>query len=165
MLRFRGLTIEKRFEECVTINKEKFYRLAYTYVKNSYDAMDILQESILKGYSNLSKIKDAEAIEKWMSRIIVNAAIDFIRKRSKETVVDVVEEDSLIMERMTTTSDKNLSYAIDALEPELKTIIILKYFHGYKINEVADILGISVSTVKNRMHKALNLLRVDIKEA
>lgn len=161
MLKLRGKTLEKKFEKCVTCNKEKFYRLAYTYVKNSHDAMDILQESILKGYSNLSKVKDIEALDKWMSRIIVNTALDFLRKISKETVV---EEDNVIMNRVATTSDENLCYAIEALEPELKTIIILKYFHGYTINEVADILEISVSTVKNRMHKALNLLRVDIKE-
>lgn len=161
MLKFKGETLEKKFEECVTNNKDKFYKLAYIYVKNSYDAMDILQESILKGYSNLSKVKDAEAIDKWMSRIIVNTSIDFIRKKSKETLV---EEDSIIMEKIAINSEGNLSYAIDALAPELKTIIILKYFHGYKINEVAEILELSVSTVKNRMHKALNLLRVDIKE-
>ncbi|MDU5262344.1 MAG: sigma factor-like helix-turn-helix DNA-binding protein [Clostridium celatum] len=42
--------------------------------------------------------------------------------------------------------------------------MVLKYFHGYKISEVAEILDISVSTVKNRMHKALKQLRVEIKE-
>lgn len=161
MLKLRGKTLEKKFEECVTYNKEKFYRLAYTYVKNSHDAMDILQESILKGYANLSKVKDIKALDKWMSRIIVNTALDFLRRISKETVID---KESIILDKVATTSDENLSYAIDALDPELKTIIILKYFHGYTINEVADILEISVYTVKNRMHKALNLLRVDIKE-
>ena len=161
MLKLRGKTLEIKFEECVTCNKEKFYRLAYTYVKNSHDAMDILQESISKGYSNLSKVKDIRALDKWMSRIIVNTALDFLRKSSKETVID---KESIIVDKVATTADENLSYAIDALDPGLKTIIILKYFHGYTINEVADILEISVSTVKNRMHKALSLLRVDIKE-
>lgn len=161
MLKLRGKTLEIKFEECVTCNKEKFYRLAYTYVKNSHDAMDILQDSILKGYSNLSKVKDIRALDKWMSRIIVNTALDFLRKSSKETVID---KESIIVDKVATTEDENLSYAIDALDPGLKTIIILKYFHGYTINEVADILEISVSTVKNRMHKALSLLRVDIKE-
>ncbi|MDU2672200.1 MAG: sigma-70 family RNA polymerase sigma factor [Clostridium sp.] len=161
MLKLRGKTLEIKFEECVTCNKEKFYRLAYTYVKNSHDAMDILQESILKGYSNLSKVKDIRALDKWMSRIIINTALDFLRKSSKETVID---KESIIVDKVATTADEDLSYAIDALDPGLKTIIILKYFHGYTINEVADILEISVSTVKNRMHKALSLLRVDIKE-
>ncbi len=161
MLKLRGKTLEIKFEECVTCNKEKFYRLAYTYVKNSHDAMDILQESILKGYSNLSKVKDIRALDKWMNRIIINTALDFLRKSSKETVID---KESIIVDKVATTADENLSYAIDALDPGLKTIIILKYFHGYTINEVADILEISVSTVKNRMHKALSLLRVDIKE-
>ena len=161
MLKLRGKTLEIKFEECVTCNKEKFYRLAYTYVKNSHDAMDILQESILKGYSNLSEVKDIRALDKWMNRIIINTALDFLRKSSKETVID---KESIIVDKVATTADENLSYAIDALDPGLKTIIIFNYFHGYTINEVADILEISVSTVKNRMHKALSLLRVDIKE-
>lgn len=161
MFKSRGRTFEKKFEECVIDNKEKFYRLAYTYVKNHHDAMDILQESILKGYSNLSKIKDIEAIDKWMSRIIVNTALDFLRRSSKVTIV---EDDNRVLERAETDRDDGLNYSIEALVPELRTVIVLKYFHGYTINEVAEILDISVSTVKNRMHKALNLLRVDIKE-
>lgn len=161
MFKLRGKTLEEKFEECTIENKEKFYRLAYTYVKNSHDAMDILQEGILKGYSNLSKIKDVNALDKWMSRIIVNTALDFIRKNSKLTVV---EEDSLVMESVSKINDNDLNYAIEALEPELKSIIVLKYFHGYTINEVSEILDLSVPTVKNRMHKALNLLRVDFKE-
>ena len=61
-------------------------------------------------------------------------------------------------------NSSDINYAVDNLEPELKSIIVLKYFHGYKISEVAEILDISISTVKNRMHKALKQLRVEIKE-
>ena len=148
MIKVRGRSLEKRFEKSVIENKESFYRLAYYYVKNHHDAMDILQESILKGYSSLSKIKDESAIDKYLNRIIINTAIDFIRKNSK----------------MIFTDDECLKEKIVDLEPELKSIIVLKYFHGYKISEVAEILDISVSTVKNRMHKALKQLRVEIKE-
>lgn len=160
MIKIRGRSLEKIFEKCVIENKESFYRLAYYYVKNHHDAMDVLQESILKGYSNLSKIKDENAIDKYLSRIIINTAIDFIRKNSKMIFID----DECLKEKIVNFCENDINYAVDELEPELKSVIVLKYFHGYKISEVAEILCISVSTVKNRMHKALKQLRVEIKE-
>ena len=147
MIKVRGRSLEKRFEKSVIENKESFYRLAYYYVKNHHDAMDILQESILKGYSSLSNIKD-------------ESAIDFIRKNSKLIFTD----NECLKEKIVDFGENDINYAVDDLEPELKSVIVLKYFHGYKISEVAEILSISVSTVKNRMHKALKQLRVEIKE-
>lgn len=160
MIKIRGKSLEKRFEQGVIDNKEKLYRLAYYYVKNHHDAMDILQESILKGYSNLSKIKDKDSIDKYLSRIIINTAIDFIRKNSKMIFTD----DECLKEVESEVNSSDINYAVDNLEEDLKSIIVLKYFHGYKISEVAEILDISISTVKNRMHKALKQLRVEIKE-
>lgn len=160
MIKIRGKSLEKRFEQEVIDNKEKLYRLAYYYVKNHHDAMDILQESILRGYSNLSKIKDKDSIDKYLSRIIINTAIDFIRKNSKMIFTD----DECLKEVESEVNSSDINYAVDNLEEDLKSIIVLKYFHGYKISEVAEILDISISTVKNRMHKALKQLRVEIKE-
>lgn len=160
MIKIRGRSLEKRFEDSVIENKEKFYRLAYYYVKNHHDAMDVLQESILKGYSNITKIKDENFIDKYLSRIIINTAIDFIRKNSKVVFTD----NECLKEVESGVNSSDINYAVDNLEPELKSIIVLKYFHGYKISEVAEILDISISTVKNRMHKALKQLRVEIKE-
>ena len=160
MIKVRGRSIEKRYEKSVIENKESFYRLAYYYVKNHHDAMDILQESILKGYSSLSKIKDESSIDKYLNRIIINTAIDFIRKNSKMIFTD----DECLKEKIVDFDENDINYAVEDLESELKSIIVLKYFHGYKISEVAEILDISVSTVKNRMHKALKQLRVEIKE-
>lgn len=114
----------------------------------------------MKGYSNLSKIKDENAIDKYLSRIIVNTAVDFIRKNSKVVVV----ENDYLKDKSVDDEKSEIGLVIDTLPEELKDVIILKYFHGYKIDEVAEVLGISISTVKNRMHKALKILRVEIKE-
>lgn len=58
---------------------------------------------------------------------------------------------------------EDLYEAVDTLSPELKSIIILKYFQGYTIEEVGEILDVSTSEVKNKLHKALKLLRVEVK--
>lgn len=161
MLEIRRIGLEKRFEESIITNQEIYYRLAYSYVKNHHDAKDILQESILKAYSKLSKLKDIDALDKWMKRIIINTALDFIRKNSKVTLTVDYEG---VQEVATAEVNNDLSYVVDTLEPELKSIIVLKYYHGYTIEEIADILEISISAVKNRIHKALKLLRLDVKE-
>ena len=161
-INFFGLRSKERlFEDFIIEKQQELYKLAYSYVKNQSDAMDIIQESILKAYSNLSKLKDVNTMEKWIKRIVINTAIDFIRKNSK---VLVVENKELIAVSSEENMDKDLRYVIDDLDEDLKTIIILKYFHGYSINEVAEILEIPISKVKNRMHKALKLLRVEFKE-
>lgn len=157
---FKGKKKENIFETYIIDNQQKLYKLAYIYVKNSHDAMDILQESILKAYSNISKLKDDTLINPWMKRIVINTALDFIRKNSKESVVENKELDK----GKENDGNNHLIYEVETLEPNLKTIIVLKYFHGYTINEIGDILELPTSTIKNRLHKALKLLRVMVKE-
>lgn len=157
---FKGKKKENLFETYIIDNQQKLYKLAYIYVKNSHDAMDILQESILKAYSNISKLKNDTLINPWMKRIVINTALDFIRKNSKESVV----EDKELDKGKENDENNHLIYEVETLEPNLKTIIVLKYFHGYTINEIGDILELPTSTIKNRLHKALKLLRVMVKE-
>ncbi|EQB88898.1 RNA polymerase sigma-70 factor (ECF subfamily) [Clostridium punense] len=152
--------LEKVFEELVIKEKDNLYRLAYMYVKNGNDAMDILQESILKAYKNLTTVKDNSFLDRWLKRIVVNCSIDYIKRNSKIVYIDDIQTTAGIHK------DKNyedLYEAVDTLSPELRTIIILKYFQGYTIEEVGEILDISISQVKNKLHKALKLLRLEIK--
>lgn len=87
--------------------------------------------------------------------------IRFYKKNSK---LSLTIDDNNMMDIPSKEVNSELIYIVDDLEPDLRTIIILKYYHGYTIEEVADILEISISMVKNRMHKALKLLRVEIKD-
>lgn len=80
MIKIRGRLLEKSFEENIIKYQDLYYKLAFSYVKNEYDAKDILQESILKAYKNISKLKDIDALDKWMKRIIINTALDFIKR-------------------------------------------------------------------------------------
>ena len=154
---------EKYFEKYIIENKEKIYKIAFMYVKNQHDAMDVVQEGIIKAYSKLDNLKDIEAMDKWVIRIIVNTALDLIRKNSKI----VLKEDEVIEVLINDNTDNKVKSSfneiIDSLDEELRGIITLKYFHGYKIKEVSEILNISESQIKNKIHKALNLLRKEIK--
>jgi RNA polymerase sigma-70 factor (ECF subfamily) len=151
--------LEKVFEEMILIEKDNFYKLAYMYVKNGSDAQDILQESVMKAYKNLHTVKDMELLDRWLKRIIVNSAIDYIKKKSKLVLTNELQ---VIETPHYDREFEDLYEAVDILTPELKSIIVLKYFQGYTIDEVGEILEITSSQVKNKLHKALKLLRIEI---
>ena len=153
---------EKIFEEYIKGNKEKLYKISYVYLKNKDDAMDVIHESIVKAYKKLDNIKDLNNIDKWFIRLLINTSIDYIRKNSKMILMEDKYMEVLINKSKEQGDGFNL--LIENLNEELRLIIILKYFHGYKISEISEILNLKESQVKNKIHKALNLLRKEIEE-
>lgn len=154
--------LERHFEDYVIINKEPIYRLAYSYVKNAEDALDIVQESIYKGISSLESLKDINVIKTWFYRIVVNTSLDFIRKRSREIVIDseyLFEKELIDMDNY---ANIDLERALENLPYSYRTIIILRYFEDLKINEIAEVLDININTIKTRLYKGLELLRIEM---
>lgn len=148
---------EREVEDFIIKNQSSLYKIAYIYVKNKDDALDIVSESIVKIYKNMDRVIKAYSIEKYIIRIVINTSVDFIRKNSKiklEEAVDISTYDNVT----------DINYLVDSLSDDLKTVIILKYFEKYKIREIAEILNIPESKVKNRLHKALTVLRIEIEE-
>ena len=66
---FNSRKREKILENYLEFNSDKLYRLAFIYVKNKDESLDILQDSIVKAYKNINKLKDMKALEKWINRI------------------------------------------------------------------------------------------------
>ena len=86
---------EEELVELIHTYKEKFYRIAYSYVKNEQDALDVIQESVYKAYCSLDKLKSPEYFKTWFTRILINKAIDQIRFK-KRIVPLSPEHDSFI---------------------------------------------------------------------
>lgn len=152
--------LEKLLSDVVIKNKENYYRLAYSYVKNADDALDVVQESIYKAISSIDSLKNPKYIKTWLYRIVVNTSLDFLRKHKR---VDVVEQE--ILEKCISGDEDDyenidLHRALDELSPNYRTIIVLRYFEDLKIEEVADVLNENVNTVKTRLYRALKMLRV-----
>lgn len=153
---------EKEIEEYLNKNKEKLFKIAYMYLKNKEDAMDVIHESIVKSYKNIEFLRALENIDKWFIRILINTAIDYIRKSSKTVLVE--DKDMELLINKSKNEEDGFNLLIENLNEELRLIIVLKYFHGYKIREISEILNLKESQVKNKIHKALNLLRKEIEE-
>lgn len=153
---------ENIFEEYIKDNKEKLFKIAYIYLKNKDDAMDVIHESIVKAYGKLSNIKDLGSLDNWFMRVLINTSIDYIRKNSKTILME--DNDMEVLVNRSKEEGDGFSLLIENLDEELRLIIILKYFHGYKIREISEMLNLKESQVKNKIHKALNLLRKEIEE-
>ena len=137
---------------------ERFYRLAYSYVHNEADALDVVQESACKAITQCKNLKDTEKLLPWLCRIVVNTSLDLLRSQVKEQPTEELPE--------TATVDKyeefDLKEALNRLEPKNCTIIILRYFEDIKIEDIALVVDENVNTVKARLYRSLKKLRVQL---
>jgi RNA polymerase sigma-70 factor (ECF subfamily) len=143
--------------------KEAHYRMAYTYTKNSEDALDVLQDSIEKALRAIKKNGPPDHLNSWFYKILIRTAIDHIRKHKRTTLMSPEDLESM----MTSEDDyKNfdLEAAMDKLPAHYKTLIVLRYFEDLKIKDIGNILDENVNTVKTRLYRALNFLKIELEE-
>lgn len=157
-------SLEKLFSDYVIRYKENHYRLAYSYVHNVDDALDIVQESIYKAISSMDSLKNPGYIKTWFYRILVNTSIDLIRKQKKLVIVDdeiLSSYDSGVVDNY---QNIDLQRALNSLPDNYRNVIVLRYFEDLKIEEIAEILNENVNTVKTHLYKSLDLLRVKMND-
>ncbi|MGL5507871.1 MAG: sigma-70 family RNA polymerase sigma factor [Paraclostridium sp.] len=155
---------EKYFIEIVDDIKEKLYTIAYSYVKNEQDALDIVQETVYKAYTSIDTLKNPKYFNTWITRILINNSINTLNKNNK---VGYIEEYKQIEEtELTIDIDQKLdiSNALDELEEKHKNVIKLKYFEDLTLNEISNKLDIPIGTAKTYLNKGLNRLRGIIRE-
>lgn len=147
-------------ERYIWQDRERFYRLAFTYVRNQEDALDIVSESIVKAIRNYKRLRDKEAVTAWFFSIVIHTALDFMRKRKRTAPAEWVPEQG-IEDRY---QDLDLLEAMACLPEELRMIVILRFFEDMKLAEIARILGQNENTVKTRLYRALRVLKIELTE-
>ncbi|SCZ76355.1 sigma-70 family RNA polymerase sigma factor [Acidaminobacter hydrogenoformans] len=152
----------RQIADYVTKNRESHYRLAYSYVKNPDDALDVIQESICKAIHSAHTLKSPEFIKTWYCRIVVNTALDLLRKQKKLVLTDDEAFEALHPGVNDTLQDYDLHQALDRLPGHYKTIVVLRYFEDMTLDDIAEVTGIPLSTVKTRLYKSLKMLRLEL---
>ena len=151
-------------ENFIVENREAHYRLAYSYVRNKENALDIVQDSILKALSSIDRLEEIAYLKTWFYRIVVNTSIDFIRKQQR---ISVMDDDILgihLPQLEDDIFDMDLHDAIDQLPPKYRSLIILRFFEDLKIDEIAVVMDENVNTIKTRLYAALKKLRIEVGE-
>lgn len=155
---------EKLLTRCITEHKENVYRLAYSYVKNKDDALDIVQDSIYKAMTNIENLKDPEAVKSWFYRIVVNTSLDYLRRNKKVQAMDHETMETFSTGAEDAYTDLDLQRTLEELPDKYRSVIFLRYFEDMKIEEVAAVLDENVNTVKTRLYQALKYLRIQMND-
>lgn len=146
-------------KECIEKNKESMYRLAYSYTKSREAALDVIQETVVHALEKVHTLRDPCKMKNWVFRILVNESVSWYRKNRR--TVSLSEQDEVPLQDSTAEVAEALDVyrAVQALNPELKTIIILRYYEDMRLEDIAKITHTPLNTVKSRLRRGLDQVR------
>lgn len=149
---------EEETERILLSQYERYYRLAYSYLQNSDDALDAVQESAFKAIRDCRQVENGDYLATWIYRIVVNTSLDMLRRRRREVLgaetVPQADENGESGYR-----EADLRALLDGLDEKSRTVVTLRYFEDLKLEEIARVTGENVNTVKARLYRALRRLR------
>ena len=160
------------FNELVLRWERPIYALAYRVIGREEDARDVCQETFFRAFRALPGFKGQAKFSSWLYRIALNLCRDWIRKQRRAPVVQWPEDTGVVelaAAREPSESIEDLvarrelsalvADAMARLPEEQRTTIILKEYHGMTFQEIADVQGCPLSTVKTRLYQGLKMLR------
>ncbi|MDD2972384.1 MAG: sigma-70 family RNA polymerase sigma factor [Lachnospiraceae bacterium] len=150
------------FESLFLMEREYLYKTAFLYMKNQEDALDLVQECVMRCVVSIESLQKPEYFRTWMTRILIRCAMDEWRRRKKYQYVaetEVYEEVDTGEKTLSREDKMDLYHAIDQLEFPYKAIIIQRYFFDYKLKEISEMLDMPLGTIKAYHSKAKQLLK------
>ena len=145
--------------------QRQLYNFLLRLIGNRSVAEDICQEAFLRSYLNLKELRERERFASWLFRIAVNLYRSDRRRPSplaaaaelNDTVESAGEAHPMSREMQLT-----IRTLISRLNPELREVVLLRFFHGFQFDEMAAILDSPVGTLKSRLYKAVDELRTGL---
>lgn len=141
---------------------DRFFRLAFRYVKHQAEAEDVVMMAFVKIFTNLKKFtwQEAGSLEAWMRRILINEALMALRKKHNFYLTETLDAENPIHDAETfdETDTEYLYQLILELPDGYRTVFNLNAIEGYDHHEIAGLLGISESTSRSQLYKARQLL-------
>jgi RNA polymerase sigma-70 factor (ECF subfamily) len=128
-------------------------------------ARDAVQEGFIRAWRNLPALRDADRFDAWIRRLVVNSCLDITRRRRRRPIeIDLSPLDAARgADIAVTIADRDLlDGALRHLEPEWRAIVVMHYYLGMPLPDVAATLGIPLGTAKSRLHRSLTAMRMTI---
>lgn len=145
-------------------NQEKFYRLAFSYVHNQEDALDVVQNAIYKALKHYSELRNESAVNTWFYRILVNESLLFLKQRKKEVLQQEDGGTEIPYYERAYEKEDDLYEQINHLDEELQNIIKLRFFEELSLKEISEIMDMNLNTVKAKLYRGLKMLKQNIQE-
>jgi len=153
------------FAELARMSVGRLDSAAYLILRDHELARDAVQEGFIAAWRNLPTLRDPERFEAWLRRLVVRACFDVLRRRGRRPIE--VEIPALfepwVADATGLVADRELlNAALGRLQPEWRAVVVLHYYLGMPLPEVASVLGIPIGTAKSRHHRSLEALRASV---
>ncbi len=128
-------------------------------------ARDAVQDALIHAWHQLARLRDPDRFDAWLYRLTINACLDMDRRRRRRPIeVEITPlHDPSVADASAAFADRQLvDAAMRRLDVASRAIVVLHYFLGLPLTEVATTLGIPIGTVKSRLHRALGEMRADV---
>lgn len=155
-------TEEEAFYEQVAVQKRKLYSIAYSYLRNEADSLEVLQEATCRAWIKRKSLKDANRFAPWLTRILINCCNDELKRRKRSAATEAVRSEEGIME-MKSDRRLDMEQALDGVKPKYRQVLVLKYYKDMTLTEIAEVLDKPEGTVKTWLSKGLKQLRDKMK--
>lgn len=170
------------FEALITRYEDKVYRLAFRFMRNETEAKEIVQDTLLSVWRKLDSFKGDSQFGSWLFRVTANAALMRLRSQKRHAETSTEELPPGFLDKYQSTYGQIMSYgenwskrpdeelqseelrrqiqtAVDQLPEIYRTVFLVRDVDGLSTEETAEALGLSIPTVKTRLHRARMALR------
>ncbi|WP_017753997.1 sigma-70 family RNA polymerase sigma factor [Calidifontibacillus oryziterrae] len=154
----------KAFQELIDEEKEKLYKMAYIYMKNEVDALEVFQETVFKAFISIKNLKKEQYFSTWITRILINTAIEFLRKKERIIPMERDVLESKTNPYVPKESNHDLLHTVLELDEKYKTVLLLRFYKDYSVKQISEVLDCPEGTVKTNIHRGLQMLREKLKE-
>ena len=144
------------FVTLIGLYRESMYQIAYAILKNNEDAADAMQDTILICWEKIDTLRNARYFKTWMTRILINRCNRLYNQRSRTADLN---EGTLTTALPDPASQVEWQEMMQQLTDNQRIVVELYYAQQFKIHEIADILDITPSAVKNRLHTSRKVLK------
>jgi RNA polymerase sigma-70 factor (ECF subfamily) len=165
----------RRFEKEALIHMDALYRTALRMTRNEGDADDLVQDTYMKAYRFWDKFEEGSNCRAWLFKIMTNIFINNYRARTRTPqVVDMEDvDDDFLFGQLSALGpsdnpedhffakvfDDDVKSAVEDLPEDFRLVVVLSFLEGFSYQEIADITGLQIGTVKSRLHRGRKLLQ------
>jgi RNA polymerase sigma-70 factor, ECF subfamily len=173
------MTNKEQFDKLYAQNKTKLYNVAFSVTKNREAAEDILLDSFIKAWNKFDEYDSSKKFANWMTTIVKNTAIDYTRKKTKESSTYSFDqfnyhklpdnnlsgsldlEDKKLNLFKQIERQESMQLLLDTIEklPEDLKLVMIPFFENYSYNQISESTNLTVATVRARVHRAKKILR------
>jgi RNA polymerase sigma-70 factor (ECF subfamily) len=138
--------------------KDQAYRVAFSYLHNEADSLDAVCNAVEKAYINIKKLKKTEYFNTWLIKIVINECKQ-LQRRNRGLMLVEAPEIADIEGNTDSVETMDLEQSLLELGAAERTLVHMKFYEGYTLEEIAEIMQIPIGTVKTKIYGSLRILR------